>query len=801
MKVKIKIKKMSISNSQKSQTSVTACTDETSIYCFPHKPVFNERELNARDIKLATNYFPFIVDDHFNIGKMAVTFTPEIPEDNGRYRRIVFSSIKNQVQEKFGNYIFNNTILFVSRYDTIMDGDGEVSFEAKGRDNEKYTIKLTWITPVESKSVEAMAMYNRFFKTLLSHMKYTRFGRSYFDPHAGNRIKNIELWPGFEPTIKICNSQILLNLNMGTKVIRSETAYDVLLKIKSQNKSNEDLVSKAQLTLTHCTVLTKYNNHKTYTISCVDFSLTPQSKFDTKMGSITYYDYYKQKYHVIIEDVNQPLLTVTDKKTKKSIKLIPELCFMTGLTDEMMADFQFMKEMHRYTLGKAQAKMKENISLLSGILANEGCKSEIKKWGINLVDKPVTLTGKQLDPGNMRVFRDEFCATDQDIDRKVQTQMYSKPTIQNWTIFYAKSSESLVMNNFINIFHQCMNTFKIQFPKPRMIPLQRGDYVSQIQMAINPNNLPQFVVCILQGQKGKGFQYNELKTLFNHTLGIPSQMILEGTIKRDKGIRSVINKVLMQICAKSGGIPWIMTKMPCTNVPTMIISFSVYKELVASCGSINNTFSQYYSTVDELSSSITITELLQKSVLKLLHKFKEIVRQYPENVIILRDGITPGLHAKQVEEAKAIKKCLKELEKVPNCTYILVNKKHNLKVVKVVSDKDKTYYENIPSGTLIDTTVIPGNFYEFYLVSQKAGQGISQSTQYKVIYDECDIKPNDLYLMIYKMCFLYYNWVGSIKTPAAIHYAKKLVTLVADKQCIKKKAMLPKEGLGSLYFL
>ena len=108
-----------------------------SIYCFPHKPVFNERELNARDIKLATNYFPFIVDDHFNIGKMAVTFTPEIPEDNGRYRRIVFSSIKNQVQEKFGNYIFNNTILFVSRYDTIMDGDGEVSFEAKGRDNEK----------------------------------------------------------------------------------------------------------------------------------------------------------------------------------------------------------------------------------------------------------------------------------------------------------------------------------------------------------------------------------------------------------------------------------------------------------------------------------------------------------------------------------------------------------------------------------------------------------------------------------------------------------------------------------------
>ena len=788
---------MSISNSQKSQTSVTASTDETSMYCFPHKPMFNERELNARSINLATNYFPFIVDEHFTIGKMAINFEPEIPEDSEKLRKMVFSKIKNQVKEKFGAFIFNNTTLFVSRYDKIMEGDGQVSFKVTLNNNEEYTIRLTWIAAVESSSIEAMPMYKTFFKMLLSHMKYTRFNRSYFDPNAGNRIKSVELWPGFEASINICNSSILLNLNMGTKVIRSETAYDVLMRIKNQNRSNEELVSKAQLAFTHCTVLTKYNNHKTFTISSVDFSLTPKCTFETKMGCITYYDYYKQKYNVIIKDVYQPLLTVTDKKTKKTIKLIPELCFMTGLTEEMRSDFQFMKEVHRYTLGKAQAKMKENISLLSGILANEGCQKEIKKWGIGLLAKPVALKGKQLEPGNMKVFREEFGATDQDIDRKVQTHMYSSPTIKDWAIFYAKGSEGLVMNNFINTFRQCMNTFKLEFSKPRLIPLQRGDFVSQIQMAINPNKLPEFVVCILQGQKGKGAQYNELKTLFNHTLGIPSQMILEGTLKRDKGIRSVINKVLMQICAKSGGIPWIMTRMPCTNVPTMIISFSVYKNLLASCGSINSTFSQYYSTVEEVDSN-TMTSSLQKSVLKLLQKFKEIVKQYPDNVIILRDGITPGYHSRQVEEAKAIKKCLKELEKVPNCTYILVNKKHNL---KFVWEKKPDIYDNIPSGTLIDTTVIPGNFYEFYLVSQKPGQGISQSTQYKVIYDECDIKPNDLYLMIYKMCFLYYNWVGSIKTPAAIHYAKKLATLVGDKQCHKNVAMLPKEGLGSLYFL
>ena len=89
-------------------------------------------------------------------------------------------------------------------------------------------------------------------------------------------------------------------------------------------------------------------------------------------------------------------------------------------------------------------------------------------------------------------------------------------------------------------------------------------------------------------------------------------------------------------------------------------------------------------------------------------------------------------------------------------------------------------YTNIPSGTLIDNTVI-GDFYEFYLVSQSTQVGISQATQYKILCDENNLKPEDLHNLVYKLCFLYYNWVGSIRIPAPAYYSKKLASLVYFK--------------------
>ena len=51
-------------------------------------------------------------------------------------------------------------------------------------------------------------------------------------------------------------------------------------------------------------------------------------------------EYYKSKYNETVSDSNQPLIINKDRKTGNEVALIPELCQLTGLTDQMKSDFR-----------------------------------------------------------------------------------------------------------------------------------------------------------------------------------------------------------------------------------------------------------------------------------------------------------------------------------------------------------------------------------------------------------------------------------------------------------------------------
>lgn len=104
-----------------------------------------------------------------------------------------------------------------------------------------------------------------------------------------------------------------------------------------------------QKALIGAVILTRYNN-RTYRIDDIDFENSPSTSFETKDGKkYTYADYYKNQYDITLKDMKQPLLisrkevrvSATEKK-ELVIALIPEISFMTGLTDDHRKDFKVM---------------------------------------------------------------------------------------------------------------------------------------------------------------------------------------------------------------------------------------------------------------------------------------------------------------------------------------------------------------------------------------------------------------------------------------------------------------------------
>ena len=125
---------------------------------------------------------------------------------------------------------------------------------------------------------------------------------------------------------------------------------DILAK---RSPNSKDEVVKGLL---GAVVLTRYNN-KSYTVDDIDWAQTPSSTFTDDNGrEKSFADYYQERYNITIKDKKQPLLVSrAKKKTKeeedvnKTIALIPELCNLTGLTDQMKADFKVMKDVAQFT--------------------------------------------------------------------------------------------------------------------------------------------------------------------------------------------------------------------------------------------------------------------------------------------------------------------------------------------------------------------------------------------------------------------------------------------------------------------
>lgn len=79
-------------------------------------------------------------------------------------------------------------------------------------------------------------------------------------------------------------------------------------------------------------------------------------------------------------------------------------------------------------------------------------------------------------------------------------------------------------------------------------------WVKALQEQLNEG--VQMVVLLLPGSKGRCNLYDDVKRYLLTEFPIPSQVVLTATIQKGKNLRSIVSKILIQMNAKVGGVPW-----------------------------------------------------------------------------------------------------------------------------------------------------------------------------------------------------------------------------------------------------
>ncbi|CAN1783908.1 Protein argonaute 16 [Linum perenne] len=282
-----------------------------------------------------------------------------------------------------------------------------------------------------------------------------------------------------------------------------------------------------------------------------------------------------------------------------------------------------------------------------------------------------------------------------------------------------------------------------------------------------PGSKPQFILCVLPQRKNSDI-YGPWKKKCLSDFGIVTQCIAPPRLIKDQ----YLTNVLLKINAKLGGVNSMLEiehsrRIPLiTKVPTMILGMDVshgspgrsdVPSVAAVVGSLEwPHITRYSGAVRTQSPKVEMIDALHKPL------------PNGEDDGIMRDGVSESQFNQVLNiELPQIIKAYQHLGEVdvPKFTVIIAQKNHHTKLFKAQGP------DNVPPGTVVDTTVVHPRNYDFYMCAHNGAIGTSRPAHYHVLIDEIGFTPDELQNLVHSLSYVYQRSTTAISIVAPVCYA------------------------------
>ncbi|KAM6954108.1 piwi-like protein 1 [Aplochiton taeniatus] len=749
-------------------------------------------------IDLKANFFRIVSRPQWVLYQYHVDFKP--PMESRRLR----SALLFHHEQTLGTArTFDGALLFLPR----RLQDTETVLHSETRHGEKVQITVTLTNELPPTSPVCLQFYNIIFRRVLRMLNMQQIGRHYYNPNDPLNIPQhrLTIWPGFTSTILQYESSIMLSTDVSHKVLRSDTVLSFMGNLRQQC-GEQRFPEACTKELIGLIVLTKYNN-KTYRIDDIAWDHTPNNTFKRGDSEISFKDYYKTQYNLDIVDGNQVLLISHVKKMGPSggpppgpAMLIPELCYLTGLTDKMRSDFNIMKDLSSHTRLTPEQREGRLTRFVNNIHKNTEVQAEMTTWGLNFDNKLLNLAGRVLPAERIvqgtRSYEYNPWAADWSKEMRGVPLISALP-LDNWFIFFTRRNAGEAQN-LLQTLNKVSTPLGIRMQRPVMVEYEDRQEALLRALQQNVSSSTQMVVVVLPSNRKD--KYDSVKKYLCVDCPTPSQCVVSRTLSRPQALMTVATKIALQMCCKMGGELWSV-EIPLKQL--MIVGIDVYhdtatgkRSIGALVSSLNQGMSRWFSKCVLQNRGQEIMDGLKGPLQGALKAWLKHNKCLPSRIIIYRDGVGDGQLQSVVNyEVPQIMESIKTMGQgyAPKLTVVVVKKRISSRFFAQIDGK----LANPPPGTIIDTEVTRPEWYDFFIVSQAVRMGSVSPTHYNVVYDSSGLKPDHMQRLTYKLCHMYYNWQGIIRVPAPCQYAHKLAFLVG--QSIHKE---PNTNLDDfLYYL